>query len=158
MCRRHPASGARRPRRDGKGEGARPNLSLSLPSRISDAMTLFSWQPLPSATWLRGRLPPPCSHCHELICLHDCAESGQTPVNSLLLCKTASSLRADPSGSDGKESTCNAGDPVQSIPGSGRSPGGRHVNPLQCSCLENPTDRGAWQIHEVTKHRSQPSD
>ena len=32
-----------------------------------------------------------------------------------------------------------------SIPGSGRSPGGRHGNPiLQCSCLENPMDRGAW--------------
>ena len=29
-------------------------------------------------------------------------------------------------------------------PGSGRSPGGGHGNPLQCSCLENPMDRGAW--------------
>ena len=31
-----------------------------------------------------------------------------------------------------------------SIPGPGRSPGGRHGNPLQYSCLENPMDRGAW--------------
>ena len=31
-----------------------------------------------------------------------------------------------------------------SIPGSGRSPGGGHSNPLQNSCLENPMDRGAW--------------
>ena len=31
------------------------------------------------------------------------------------------------------------------IPGSGRSPGGGHGNPLQCSCLENPMERGAWQ-------------
>ena len=31
-----------------------------------------------------------------------------------------------------------------SIPGSGRSPGGVHGNPLQHSCLENPMDRGAW--------------
>ena len=30
------------------------------------------------------------------------------------------------------------------IPGSGRSPGGGHDNPLQYSCLENPMDRGAW--------------
>ena len=30
-----------------------------------------------------------------------------------------------------------------SIPGSGRSPGGGHGNPLQYSCLENPKDRGA---------------
>ena len=29
-----------------------------------------------------------------------------------------------------------------SIPGSGRSPGGGHGNPLQYSCLENPMDRG----------------
>ena len=31
-----------------------------------------------------------------------------------------------------------------SIPGSGRSPGGGHGNPLQYSCLETPRDRGAW--------------
>ena len=49
-----------------------------------------------------------------------------------------------PGGSDSKESTCNAGD-LGSIPGLGRSPGGGHGNPLQHSCLENPTDRGAWQ-------------
>ena len=30
------------------------------------------------------------------------------------------------------------------VPGSGRSPGGAHGNPLQYSCLENPMDRGAW--------------
>ena len=36
------------------------------------------------------------------------------------------------------------------IPGSGRSSGGGHGNPLQYSCLENPMDRGAWQ---VTDHR-----
>ena len=40
-----------------------------------------------------------------------------------------------------------------SIPGSGRSLGGRHGNPLQYSCLENPMDRGAWQaaVHRVVK-------
>ena len=38
-----------------------------------------------------------------------------------------------------------------SIPGSGRSPGGRHGNPVQYSCLENPMDRGAWwaTVHGV---------
>ena len=40
-------------------------------------------------------------------------------------------------GSDGKESTCNSGD-LGSIPGLGRSPGGRHGNVLQYSCLKNP--------------------
>ena len=46
----------------------------------------------------------------------------------------------------------NAGD-VGSIPGSRRSPGGENGNPLQCSCLENSIDRGAWQamVHRVTK-------
>ena len=42
-----------------------------------------------------------------------------------------------PGGSDGKESTCSAGD-LGSIPGLGRSPGGAHRNPFQYSCLENP--------------------
>ena len=32
-----------------------------------------------------------------------------------------------------------------SIPESGRSPGGECDNPLQYSCLENLTDRGAWR-------------
>ena len=46
-------------------------------------------------------------------------------------------------GSDGKESACNAGD-LGLIPGSGRSPGKGKGYPLQCSGLENSTDRGAW--------------
>ena len=33
-----------------------------------------------------------------------------------------------------------------SIPGSGRSPGGGHGNPLQYSCLENPMQRGDWWV------------
>ena len=38
-----------------------------------------------------------------------------------------------------------------SIPGSGRSPGGGHGNPLQYFCLENSMDRGAWwaKVHGV---------
>ena len=44
------------------------------------------------------------------------------------------------------------------IPGSGRSPG--NGNPLQCSCLENPMDRGAWRatVHGVTKSWTQLCD
>ena len=40
-----------------------------------------------------------------------------------------------------------------SIPGLGRFPGGGNGNPLLCSCLENPMDRGAWRatVHGVTK-------
>ena len=53
-------------------------------------------------------------------------------------------LSGFPSGSDGKVSICNAGDPGL-IPGLGRSPGEGNDSPLQeCSCLENLMDRGAW--------------
>ena len=47
-----------------------------------------------------------------------------------------------PSGSDGKESACNVGDPG-SIPGSGRVPGEGNGCRLHYSHLENPTDGGA---------------
>ena len=59
-----------------------------------------------------------------------------------------------PSGSAGKESACNTGD-LGSIPGLGRAPGEGNGNPLQCSCLENPMDRGAWQatVYGVTSAR-----
>ena len=55
-----------------------------------------------------------------------------------------------------KNVPANAGD-VGSIPGSGRSHGGRHSNPLQYSCLENPMDRGAWRatVHGATKSQTQ---
>ena len=55
-------------------------------------------------------------------------------------------------GANGKASGCNPGD-MDSIPGSGRSPGGENGNPLQYSFLENPLDRGAWwaTVHMVTK-------
>ena len=49
----------------------------------------------------------------------------------------------------------NAGDirDASSIPGSGRSPGGGHGNPLQYSCPENPMDREAWWaiVYRVAK-------
>ena len=50
-----------------------------------------------------------------------------------------------PCSSVSRESPCNARD-VGSIPGSGRSPGEENGNPLQFSCLENPKDRGGWQV------------
>ena len=42
------------------------------------------------------------------------------------------------------------------IPGSGRSLGGRHGNPLQYSCLENPMNQGTWwaMIHRVAKSQT----
>ena len=57
-----------------------------------------------------------------------------------------------PGGSDDKDSAHTAGDPG-SIPGSGGSPEEGNGNPLQYSCLGNPTDRGAWwaPVHGVAK-------
>ena len=57
-----------------------------------------------------------------------------------------------PCSSDGKEFACNEED-SGSIPGSERSSGEGNGNPLQYSCLENPTDRGAWRatVHGVAK-------
>ena len=53
----------------------------------------------------------------------------------------------------GKESACISGDTgdMGLIPGLGRSFGGGNGNPLQDSCLENPTDQGAWwtTVHRV---------
>ena len=62
-------------------------------------------------------------------------------------------------GSDGKEFTCNAGDPG-SIPGSGKSPGEGNGYPLQDSVLENPMDRGGWwaTVHGVAKSQTRLSD
>ena len=65
-------------------------------------------------------------------------------------------LRGLPWWLSGKESTCNAraiGD-TGSIPGWGRCPGGGHRNPLQYSCLENPTEKGPWQTTVDTVAKS----
>ena len=57
-----------------------------------------------------------------------------------------------------KNLPANTGD-VGSIPELGRSSGERNGNPLQYSCPENPTDRGAWRatVHGVAESRTQTS-
>ena len=64
-----------------------------------------------------------------------------------------------PGGSDGEESACSVGD-LGLIPGSGISPGEGNGNQLQCSCLENPMDRGALQatVHGIIKSQTRLSD
>ena len=59
----------------------------------------------------------------------------------------------------GKESACNAGD-SGSIPELGRSPGAGNGNPLQFSCLGNPTNRGAWwpMVQGVARSQTQHND
>ena len=57
-----------------------------------------------------------------------------------------------------KNPPANAGD-KSSILGLGRSPGEGNDSPLQCSCLENPMDRGAWwaTVHGVAMSQTQLS-
>ena len=64
-----------------------------------------------------------------------------------------------PGDSDSKESTCSARD-TGSIPELGRSPAEGSGNPLQCSCLGNIVDRGAWwaTVRGVAKSRTQLSE
>ena len=54
-----------------------------------------------------------------------------------------------------KKTPVNAGDVRDTglIPGSGRSPGGEHGNPLQYSCLQNPMDRGTGGLQSTGSQR-----
>ena len=63
-----------------------------------------------------------------------------------------------PGGAVIKNLAANAGD-IDSVPESGRFPGGGHGNPLQYSFLENPMGRGAWQssTHEAEKSQTRLS-
>ena len=86
-----------------------------------------------------------------------CAGGGRAHKGTeKCICKDPEHLRSYIQGfsgdSDSKQSSRNAGD-LGLIPGSGRSPGEGHGNPLQYSCLENPRDRGAWwvTVHAATK-------
>ena len=64
---------------------------------------------------------------------------------NLLLTQSPGKILESFSGSsNSSESACYAGD-LGSIPGSGRSPGEGHGNPLQYSCIQKSMDRGAWQ-------------
>ena len=59
-------------------------------------------------------------------------------------------------GSDGEESARHVGD-LGSIPGWGRSPGGRHGNPLQYSCLENPHGQRSLVGYSPWDHKESDS-
>ena len=54
----------------------------------------------------------------------------------------------------------SAGDAIDTIPRSGRSPGRGHGNPHQYFCLENSMGRGAWRatVHGVTKSLARLSE
>ena len=75
---------------------------------------------------------------------------GEIPITSDI---------GSPGGSEVKVSAFNVGD-QGSIPGLGRSPGEGNGNLLQCSCLENPMEGGAWwaTVHGITKRWTRLSD
>ena len=66
---------------------------------------------------------------------------SQDPISNVLSAKE----KLPGSGSVVKNPPANAGD-LGSIPESGRSPERGNGNPLQCCCLGNPMDRGAWCV------------
>ena len=96
---------------------------------------------------VKGHLSHQCRYYPDLIC----APYSWRKMESF-------TRKGFPGGSDDKESACNAGDPG-SIPGLGRCPGERQGNPLQYSCLENSTVRGAWWAtgHGVAKSQTRLS-
>ena len=63
-----------------------------------------------------------------------------------------------PGAASGKEPTCQCRTSKRGVfdPWVGRSPGGGHGHPLQCSFLENPADGGTWRatIHRVTESQT----
>ena len=67
-------------------------------------------------------------------------------------------MLAFPGGAAVKNALANAGNArdVGSVPGLERFPGRQNGNPLQCACLGNPMDRGAWwaTVHGIAKSRT----
>ena len=102
--------------------------------------------------------------CAFLLCVRFCLLFTCLAIDCLFLRAYTASLRRSkqlywgfPGGSVIKNPPASAGDTgdMGLIPGLERSPGEKHDNPLQYSCLENPMDRGAWRatVHRVTKIR-----
>ena len=78
-----------------------------------------------------------------------------SPVKFIVSCFPGGTVVKNPPASAG-----DAGD-VGSIPGFGKtSPGVGNGNPLQCSCLEYPMDRGEWRatVHAIAKTQTPLSD
>ena len=78
-----------------------------------------------------------------------------SPKPSLFSIHTSKKDIGFPCGTSGKEPACQCRRHRRhrSIPGLGRSPEEGNDNPLQCYCLENSMDRGAWQatVHRIAK-------
>ena len=71
----------------------------------------------------------------------------QLPIQFASTCCKYQAAAHPTGGASGREPAgqCRRHRRCSLIPGSGRCPGGGHGTPLQCSCLDNPMDRGAWR-------------
>ena len=126
-------------------------LPSQLPELCSPSPGQILWTTLPPQNWSPGVNGPTLPVCcqgwfHFIISkvpFSKCLKLWSQGFPSSTVVKNLLSKAGD---------TGNAG----SIPGWGRSPGGGNGNPLQCSCLEHPTDRGAWQatVHRVAKSQT----
>ena len=148
--------------RSSQQSAGKPFLGMSSPDPDPEMVArLLSWSPCES--FLEIKTGFSCS-------LHGWAPSFQVSrvqIWPLWKCKTWRKSRREgiyvyvvfPGGSLVKNPPANAGD-VGLIPGSERPPGEGNENQLQCSCLENPMDRGAWRaiVHGVAKSQTQLSD
>ena len=103
-----------------------------------------------------------CRHVNHCSSTHSWGEGKAEFTQACLMLKlwfSTSCYIASSGGSVVMNSPANVGD-MGSVPGLGISPGGGNGNPLQYSCMENPTDRGAWQaiVHGVAQIRTRLSD
>ena len=121
--------------------------------------TSSSWADVFGAP-MSNKDPCECPRCSwtESITMHSLRPTLQNSMDVPLTTKHRITIWSSNSmsGSNGKESACNAGH-LGLIPGSGRYPGEDHGNPLQYSCQENPMDRRAWQAtgYRVAKSQTQ---
>ena len=120
------------------------------PHLFSDSVVVYVWCLLFSCVWLFAT-PFYQWHCQTLSTLFKVSLDPFPTIFTLL----SAIGRASQVALVVKNPPANAGDVrhLGSIPGLGRSPGGGHGNPLQYSCLENPTDRGACTatVHRIAK-------
>ena len=113
------------------------SLPAELPGKPTRGICLLAYDRDLRWAWKRGSLR---------------VQGGGMPLKFNSKFKVLDVMLGFPNGSAVKDLPANSGD-VGSIPELGRSPGGKNGNPPQCSCLENPMDRGAgWAtVYGVAK-------
>ena len=97
---------------------------------------------------------PGLPHCRQILHQLSHQESACLPIYiTNWASQVALLVKNAPANAEGERHECL-------IPGSGRSFGGGHGNPLQYPCLENLMDRGAWRatVHGAAKSQTPLSD